>query len=209
MSRVFRASGAALCGLLVMAIALAGILSAAFTFTESASIAVAWALLISSSACKTLSWKNFLKACAKTCKTTDVVLLLIGISSAFGYFIAPCKVPQLTGKLMKLVSSQPWFIFLMINMLLLSLIFTPIFMAIAMQFDMDPIQSGIVMLISCALGPNTPLVGAAQFVGCAIDGISVGQVMRSILPFSSALGLCLLLATYFPAFSLRLPSLYK
>jgi TRAP-type C4-dicarboxylate transport system permease large subunit len=74
---------------------------------------------------------------------------------------------------------------------------------------MDPIQFGIVMLINCALGLNTPPVGSVQFVGCAIGGISVGEVMRSILPFYSALGVCLLLVTYVPMFSLWLPSLVK
>ena len=217
---VLRAFGAALPGLLVVVIILVGILSGVFTATESASIAVAWALLITTLVYKTLSWHNFLKACAKACKTTGVVLLLIGISAAFGYFMALYEVPQKTGELMKSVSSEPWVVFLMINVLLFILgtfldmaatilICTPIFMPIAMQFGMDPVQFGIVLLINCALGLNTPPVGTVQFVGCAIGQISVGQVMRSIAPFYSALVVCLLLVTYVPAFSLWLPSLYK
>ena len=215
---VSRAFGAALPGLLVVVIILVGILSGAFTATESASIAVAWALAITVFVYRTMSWKNFMTACAKACKTTGVVLLLIGISNAFGYFMALYEVPQLTGEMMKSVSSEPWVIFLMINVLLFILgtfldmaatilICTPIFMPIAMQFGMDPVQFGIVMLINCALGLNTPPVGSVQFVGCAIGGISVGQVMRSILPFYSALGICLLLVTYVPAFSMWLPNL--
>jgi TRAP-type C4-dicarboxylate transport system permease large subunit len=89
------------------------------------------------------------------------------------------------------------------------LICTPIFMPIAMQFGMDPLQFGIVMLINCALGLNTPPVGSVQFVGCAIGEISVGQVMRTIGPFYGALGMTLLLVTYVPAFSLWLPHLLK
>jgi tripartite ATP-independent transporter DctM subunit len=211
---------AALPGLLVVVIILGGILSGAFTATESASIAVAWALLITTVVYRTLTWSNFLKACAKACKTTGVVLLLIGISSAFGYFLALYEVPQKTGELMRLVSDSPWVIFLMINVLLFVLgtfldmaatilICTPIFMPIAMQYGMDPLQFGIVMLINCALGLNTPPVGTVQFVGCAIGGISVGQVMRTILPFYSALGMTLLAVTYVPAFSLWLPQLLK
>jgi tripartite ATP-independent transporter DctM subunit len=211
---------ASLPGLLVVVIILAGILSGAFTATESASIAVAWALLITIFVYKTLSWHNFLMACAKACKTTGVVLLLIGISAAFGYFMALYEVPQKTGELMKAVSSEPWVIFLMINILLFVLgtfldmaatilICTPIFLPIAMQFGMDPVQFGIVMLINCALGLNTPPVGSVQFVGCAIGGITVGQVMRTILPFYSALTLCLLLVTYVPAFSLWVPAMFK
>ena len=211
---------ASLPGLLVVVIILAGILSGAFTATESASIAVAWALLVTVLVYRSLSWGNFLKACAKACKTTGVVLLLIGISSAFGYFMALYEVPQITGELMKSVSSEPWVIFLMINILLFILgtfldmaatilICTPIFLPIAMQFGMDPVQFGIIMLINCALGLNTPPVGTVQFVGCAIGGISVGQVMRTIAPFYGALVVCLLLVTYVPAFSLWLPGLFK
>lgn len=217
---VLHAFSASLPGLLVVVIILAGILSGVFTATESASIAVAWALLITTLVYRSLTWHNFLKACAKACKTTGVVLLLIGISAAFGYFMALYEVPQMTGELMKSVTNEPWVIFLMINVLLFILgtfldmaatilICTPIFMPIAMQFGMDPVQFGIVMLINCALGLNTPPVGSVQFVGCAIGGISVGQVMRSIAPFYSALGICLLLVTYVPMFSLWLPSLYK
>jgi tripartite ATP-independent transporter DctM subunit len=214
------AFAAALPGLLVVAIILVGILSGAFTATESASIAVGWALLITVFVYRSLSWRHFLRACAKACKTTGVVLLLIGISAAFGYFLALYEVPQRTGELMKAVSSEPWVIFLMINVLLFVLgtfldmaptilICTPIFMPIAMQFGMDPLQFGVVMLINCALGLNTPPVGTVQFVGCAIGEVSVGQVMRTIWPFYGALGLCLVLVTYVPAFSLWLPGLLK
>ena len=219
-SEVGLAFAAALPGLLVVVIILGGILSGVFTATESASIAVAWALLITAVVYRTLSWKNFLRACAKACKTTGVVLLLIGISAAFGYFMALYEVPQKTGELMQSISTEPWVIFLMINVLLFLLgtfldmaatilICTPIFMPIAMQFGMDPLQFGIVMLINCALGLNTPPVGSVQFVGCAIGEISVGQVMRSIGPFYGALCVCLMLVTYVPAFSLWLPNLLK
>ncbi len=207
-------------GLLVVLIILGGILSGVFTATESAAIAVGWALLVTVLVYRSLSWKNFLAACAKACKTTGVVLLLIGISAAFGYFLALYEVPQKTGELMRAFSSEPWVIFLMINVLLFVLgtfldmaptilICTPIFMPIAQQFGMDPLQFGVVMLINCALGLNTPPVGTVQFVGCAIGGVSVGQVMKTIGPFYGALGLCLLLVTYVPAFSLWLPGLLR
>jgi tripartite ATP-independent transporter DctM subunit len=181
---------------------------------------VAWALFVTVIVYRSLTWANFLKACAKACKTTGVVLLLIGISAAFGYFMALYEVPQKTGEMMKLVSDQPWVIFLMINVLLFILgtfldmaatilICTPIFLPIAMQFGMDPLQFGILMLINCALGLNTPPVGTVQFVGCAIGQISVGQVMRTIAPFYGALCMTLIAVTYVPAFSLWLPQTFK
>jgi tripartite ATP-independent transporter DctM subunit len=210
----------ALPGLLIIGIILAGILSGVFTATESAATAVLWALLVTVFVYRSLSWEHFLKACAKACKTTGIVLFLIGISAAFGYFMALYDVPQRTGELMKSVTDTPWLIFLMINLLLFVLgtfldmaatilICTPIFLPIAQAYGMDPVQFGVMMLINCALGLNTPPVGTTQFVGCAIGGISVGEVMRSIWPFYGALVTALMLVTYVPAFSLWLPGLLK
>ena len=215
---VARAFAAAMPGLMIIVIILIGILSGVFTATESAATAVLWALVVTGFVYRSLSFKHFLKACAKACKTTGVVLLLIGISAAFGYFIALYEVPQLTGDWMKSLTNSPWLIFLMVNVLLFILgtfldmaatilICTPIFLPICMQFGMNPMTFGVMMLINCALGLNTPPVGTTQFVGCAIGGISVGQVMRTIWPFYGALIATLFLVTYVPAFSLWLPSL--
>lgn len=215
---VFAAFVAALPGLLVIVIILGGILSGVFTATESAATAVCWALIVTGIAYKSLSWRGFLAACAKACKTTGVVLLLIGISSAFGYFMALYEVPQKTGEWLEQMSgNNAWLIFLWVNVLLFVLgtfldmaatilICTPIFLPICMKAGMDPTQFGIVMLLNCALGLNTPPVGSTQFVGCAIGGVSVGQVMRSIAPFYGALLVTLLAVTYIPALSLALPT---
>ena len=215
---VARAFAAAMPGLMIIVIILTGILSGVFTATESAATAVLWALIVTGFVYRSLSFKHFIKACAKACKTTGVVLLLIGISAAFGYFIALYEVPQLTGDWMKSLTNSPWLIFLMVNVLLFVLgtfldmaatilICTPIFLPICMQFGMNPMTFGVMMLINCALGLNTPPVGTTQFVGCAIGGISVGQVMRTIWPFYGALIATLFLVISVPAFSLWLPSL--
>ena len=215
---VARAAASAIPGLLIVVIILAGILSGIFTATEAASIAVIYTILLTFFVYRTMSWGHFLVAAAKAVKTTGVVLLLIGISSAFGYFMALYEVPQKTGEMMQTVSSNPLVIFFLINLLLFILgtfldmaatilVCTPIFLPIAMQFGMSPVQFGIVMLINCALGLNTPPVGTTQFVGCAIGGVSVGEVMKTIWPFYGALIAALMLVTYVPAFSLWLPGL--
>lgn len=145
-----------------------------------------------------------------------MVLLLIGVSTMFQYLMGLYEVAELMGSFLKGISTNPIVIFLMINLLLFILgtfmdmaatilICTPIFLPVAMEAGMHPVQFGIVILLNCALGLNTPPVGTTQFVGCAIAGISVGQVMRTILPFYGALFATLMLVTYVPAFSLTLP----
>ena len=151
-------------------------------------------------------------------KTTGVVLLLIGISNVFGYLISLYELAELTGKALAAVSSTPWVIFLLVNVILFLLgtfldmaatilLCTPIFLPICQHYGMGSVQFGIMLLINCALGLNTPPVGTTQFVGCAIGEVSVGHVMRTIWPFYGALIAAMLLVTYVPAFSLWLPNL--
>lgn len=216
---VGRSLAAALPGLAVVAIIIVGILSGVFTATESAAIAVLYALALTIVLYRSMSWESFLKAAAKAVKTTGVVLLLIGVSNTFGYLISLYEVAEVTGKALAGISTSPWVIFLLVNLLLFLLgtfldmaptilICTPIFLPICAQYGMSPVQFGMLMLINCALGLNTPPVGTTQFVGCAIGGVSVGYVMRTIWPFYGALIATLMLVTYVPAFSLALPNLF-
>jgi tripartite ATP-independent transporter DctM subunit len=214
---VGRSFAAALPGLFVVALILVGILSGVFTATESAAVAVLYALALTVFVYRSLSRVQFIKAASKAVKTTGVILLLIGISSTFGYLISLYGVAELTGKMLASVTTEPWLIFLLVNVILFVLgtfldmaatilLCTPIFLPICQHYGMSSVQFGMVLLINCALGLNTPPVGTTQFVGCAIGGVSVGYVMRTIWPFYGALIAALLLVTYVPAFSLWLPS---
>jgi tripartite ATP-independent transporter DctM subunit len=205
-------------GLLVVVIIIIGILSGAFTATESASVAVIWALFLATMVYKKLTREQFLKAAAKAVKSTGAVLLLIGISSMFGYLIGLYGVAELTGQMLSSISATPWVIFLCVNVILFVLgtfldmaatilICTPIFLPICQQMGMSTEQFGIVMLINCALGLNTPPVGTTQFVGCTIGEVSVGTVMKTIWPFYGGLIAALMLVTYVPSFSMWLPNL--
>jgi len=212
-----RSLAAAIPGLFVVVIILVGILSGAFTATESAAVAVIYAILLGFLFYRSLTWQHLLKAGAKAVKTTGIVLLLIGISNTFGYLISLYGVAQLTADALSHISTSPFVIFFLVNVILFLLgtfldmaatilICTPIFLPICMQFGMGPVQFGMLMLINCALGLNTPPVGTTQFVGCAIGGVSVAHVMRTILPFYGALVAALFLVTYVPGFSLALPT---
>ncbi len=213
---VFQSFLQAMPGLFVAVIIITGILTGIFTATESAAIAVIYALIVTILVYRALSWQNLLKAAAKAAKTTGVVLLLIGVSTVFGYLISLYDVAQLASEGIAKLTTNPILVFFLINLVLFLLgtfldmaatilICTPLFLPIAMQYGMGPVQFGMLMLINCALGLNTPPVGTTQFVGCAIGGVSVGHVMRTIWPFYLALVGALFLVTYVPAFSLALP----
>jgi tripartite ATP-independent transporter DctM subunit len=215
-SIVGRSFAAALPGLFVVVLILGGILSGVFTASESAAVAVLYALVLTAFLYRTLRWKHFIQAAAKAVRNTGIILLLIGISSSFGYLISLYGVAELTGQMLSQISSTPWVIFLLINIILFVLgtfldmaatilLCTPIFLPIAQHYGMSSVQFGVVMLINCALGLNTPPVGSTQFIGCAIGEVSVGKVMRTIWPFYGALIFALALVTFVPAFASWLP----
>ncbi|MEM4990100.1 TRAP transporter large permease [Collimonas sp. H4R21] len=203
-------------GLMVVVIIIAGITSGVFTATESAAIAVFYALILTTLVYRSLSWADFLKAAVKSVKTTGVILMLISISSAFGYLISLYSVADTVGDALMAVSSNPIIIFLLINLALLLfgtfldmaahiLICTPIFLPICEHFGMGPVQFGMMLLINCSLGLNAPPIGAAQIIGCTIGGIRMGEIMRTIWPFYLALLFTLMLVTFVPGFSLWIP----
>jgi tripartite ATP-independent transporter DctM subunit len=211
---------AALPGLFVVLLILGCIISGATTATEAAGIAVTYSLLLTFLIYRTMNWHKLMKAAAKAAKTTGVVLLLIGVSNMFQWQMAYLELPDATAKLLLTATDNPWIMFFLINLILFLLgtfmdmastilICTPLFLPLAIQMGMGPVQFGMVMLLNCALGLNTPPVGTTQFVGCAIGEISVEQVMKSILPFYGALFAAMAVVTYVPAFSTWIPSLLK
>ena len=172
---------AALPGLLVVVIILGGITTGIFTPTESAAIAVCWSLLLTFVIYRTMTWEKLMVAAAKAVKTTGIILLLIGLSATLQHLMSLYELADLTGEALSGLTTNPLIIFLMINIILFLLgtfmdmastilICTPIFLPIAMEMGMGPVQFGMVILINCALGLNTPPVGTTQFVGCAIGG---------------------------------------
>jgi TRAP-type C4-dicarboxylate transport system permease large subunit len=128
--------------------------------------AVVYSIFLTFFLYRTMTWEKFMKAAARAVKTTGVVLLLIGVSAMFQYLMALYQVADLAGErwrgldqsLGDLLPDQ-LILFLLgtfMDMASTILICTPIFLPIAMQYGMDPVQFGMVMLINCALGLNTP-----------------------------------------------------
>ena len=208
----------ALPGLFTAIIIVGGVLSGIFTATESASIAVIYALLVTMLVYRALDWRGFVAATMAAARTTAMVLLVIGTASAFAWLLALNQVPAQLFALLSTLSDNPLVILLIINLILLLLgtfmdmsplivITTPIFLPVVQQLGMDPVQFGIVLMINLGLGLVTPPVGSVLFVGCAVAKIPIEQTLRSVWPFYLAILLALILVTYVPAISMTIPNL--
>lgn len=211
---------ASLPGLMTAVIIVGGVLSGILTVTESGAFGAIYAIVVTGLVYRELTWASFKAAVIQAVKTTSLVMILVGCASAFSYLLALYNVPEMLTTGLMAVSDKPVVIFLMLNIILLILgmimdmaalilICTPIFLPVAMQFGMDPIQFGIIMMMNLGLGLCTPPVGACLFVGCVIGKIKIEEAVRTIWPFFLALFVALMMVTYVPAISLTLPGFFQ
>ncbi|MBT2802767.1 TRAP transporter large permease [Halomonas sp. ISL-56] len=211
---------ASLPGLMTAVIIVGGVLSGILTVTESGAFGAIYAIVVTGLVYRELTWASFKAAVVQSVKTTSLVMILVGCASAFSYLLALYNVPEMLTTGLMAISDKPLVIFLMLNIILLILgmimdmaalilICTPIFLPVAMQFGMDPIQFGIILMMNLGLGLCTPPVGACLFVGCVIGKIKIEEAVRTIWPFFLALFVALMLVTYVPAISLTLPSFFQ
>jgi TRAP-type C4-dicarboxylate transport system permease large subunit len=87
------------------------------------------------------------------------------------------------------------------------LIFTPIFLPIALELGVDPIHFGMMITFNLSLGTITPPVGNILFISAKVGGVRVEPVIRQMLPFFAALLIGLVLVVFVPQISMLLPDL--
>ena len=207
-------------GLIAALIIVLGVLSGVFTPTESAGIAVLYTVVVALLIYRSMSLQMFFSAVTASVKTTAMVMFLIGAAGAFGWLLALLEAPLHLANLLESITENPVILLLLVNVVLLVLgtfmdmapliiISTPIFLPLATQLGMDPIQFGVMLILNLGIGLVTPPIGAVLFVACAIGKLSIERTVRTIWPFYGALLVALLAVMYVPALTLWLPSLIE
>jgi tripartite ATP-independent transporter DctM subunit len=205
--------------LLLIVIVLGGILGGAFSATEAAAIAVAYAWLLGCVIYRELPLREVPQLLLRSAKTTGIVFFLIAASQAMAWVLTRQQIPQTVAEAMISISRSPIVLLMIINLTLLAvgtfldmtpavLIFTPIFLPVALQMGMDPTHFGIVMIMNLCIGLCTPPVGTILFIACGVGKTSIEQASRAMIPFWVAMLGALLVVTYVPKISLWLPTLW-
>lgn len=214
---VSQAVASALPVLLTPVIILGGILGGVFTPTEAAAAAVMWVLVLS--VCyQSLSFRAFGEVLIRTATTTGSIMLIVVAAGLFGWVIAYEQGPQAVTAAMLQFTDNAVVFLLLINLVLLItgmilepvaglLITVPVLLPAAIEFGIDPLHLGIVMILNLVLGLLTPPVGLVLYVLSSVTGSSVQTVTRGTIPFLIPLLITLLLITFIPEFSLWLPRL--
>jgi tripartite ATP-independent transporter DctM subunit len=219
LKRTLKVSRDAVLGLLTVVIIIGGVVSGVFTATESASVAVVYAFIITFLVYREISIKEIPKILLHSLRTLAMVMSLIAAASAFGWLLAYLRIPQAVTTFLLGISHNPVVLLLLINVMLLVLgaimdmapliiIVTPILYPVVVgQMGMDPIQFGIMLILNLAIGLCTPPVGSALFVGSAIGKISIEKATKAMLPFYAAMIVTLMLVTFWPGLTMTIPNM--
>lgn len=201
--------------LLMIVIVIGGIIGGFFTATESAAIAVVYCLILGA-IYRTIRVKDLPGILVEAGRTTSIVMLLVGVSSALSFVMAFARVPDLIGDLILGVTANPTLIQIIVMVILLAvgtfmdptpaiLIFVPIFAPIVADLGISPIHFGTMVVYAFSLGVITPPVGNVLFVGARLADLRIEPVISRLLPFLASLILGLFVVVFIPQISLALP----
>ena len=203
------------CPLLLLAVMMSGVV----TPTEAGIIGVLYSLFVGI-VYKEITVKRLVKALVDTVYSCAIIMFLIGMGTAVGWFLTAERIPQMISEILFTVTSNKIILLILINLVLLvlgmfmdgttiQLIMVPILFPIMTALGVSPLQFGVMMTINILIGTITPPFGVGLFIMSAISGLSIPKIFKAALPFFIPLLAALICITYIPWFTTWLPGLLK
>jgi tripartite ATP-independent transporter DctM subunit len=199
--------------LLMPVIILGGIYRGIFTPTEASVIAVFYAALLGMVVYRTISLRDLAPILRKSVISSSMIMFIIAAAGLFSFLITRAGVPAAVGAwLATVIGSKAAFLlgvnaFLFIVGMFIEtsaaiIVLAPILAPVAIQFGVDPVHFGLIVIVNLALGMITPPFGVNLFAACQVARISVEQIVPRLIPFVLTVVACLMIVTYVPQVSL-------
>ncbi len=212
---VWRTLRRAILALGAPAIILGGILFGVFTATESAAVAVVYALVVGMVVYRQIRPSHLLGLFREGAITSAIVMFIISTASVFSWIAAIEDIPSLLAGSLLQVTQDPVALLLLINLILLIagtfvettaslILLVPMITAMLPALNIDMIQLGVIVVANLAIGMLTPPMGICLIVSSSISGDRLTAVSRRILPFLVILLIDLLIITFCPPLTMWL-----
>lgn len=197
-------------------IILGGIYGGAFTPTEAAGVAVFYSLFVGVFIYRELTMKKIIDALRFTALLTGILILLTP-TLAFGQLTAFFDVPSAVQEGITSLTTNKYLVLLLIGIFYIFIgtfmeslaqivLFTAVFLPLALSLGVDPVMFGIFTVITCEIGFLTPPLGANLTVAARISGISIERISVAVLPFIVAYIVGMLILIAFPDIATFLPN---
>jgi len=195
-----------------------GIVTGAFTPTEAAIGAAAYAIFLGLVVYRTLNLRKLVAVSMDTIETTSSVMMIVGSASIFAWILTSNQVAESFAQAVLRFTDEKWIILLLIMLVVLVVglfmetiaaisILVPVLLPVTTQIGVDPVHLGIIVILNLMIGLLTPPVGMVLFVLSKVSNVPFEQCVRATLPFLVPLLVVLLLLTFIPQLTLFLPEL--
>lgn len=217
--RVLRTLREGVWSLITPVIILGGIYSGVFTPTESAVVAVLYALFIGLFVYREIRFSELYGIFLNAAVTTGTVMIILGFATAFARYLTLNQVPQeIAALVLSYTDSKYVILAIFIVMILITgmfletaaqiLIYTPLFLPLLTQLGVDPIHFGIILIIGTELGLLTPPVGINLFVVQGITQGRIGAISMRVIPFVISMLLVQIVLTFAPPLVTGIPNYF-
>lgn len=214
-TEVRRALRAGIWAILMPVILLGGIYSGYFSATESAAVALLYALVIEICVHREMKPSGFYRVVIDAAKLGGALFPLLAVALSLNLVLTEHRVPEMMVEMMKQWFDSPLTFLLAVNLLLLLvgcvmttneaiLILAPLLAPAAKAFGVDEVMFGIVMIVNLEIGLMTPPVGLNLLVAMSAFKQSFGEVVMAALPFIALMLLALALIAWQPWISMAL-----
>jgi len=209
------ALGDGIWAILMPVIILGGIYSGVFTATESAAIAVVYALFVELVIYRKLDLRGLLRVTGETTRLLGALFPVLMMALALNKFLTFEQVPGQMVELLEQVFDTKIGFLLATNALLIVvgclmdigsaiLILAPILQPVAEAQGMDPVHFGIMMTVNLEIGYLTPPLGLNIIVAMSAFRENFWFICRAVLPFIGLMVVGLAVVAAWPPLSLFL-----
>ena len=189
------------------------------TVTEAAVVAVLYSAFVGLVVYRRFRVRDLPAILLASTINTAMIMLLVGVATVFSWILTVERVPQAVAALVTGISDSPVVFLLVSNIIFIFfgaileglpalIVFVPVMYPIAMQFGIDPLHYGILIIASIGIGIFLPPIGVGLFIACAIGKMNMMDAARYMTPYLGILFLGLLVVTLFPWFTLVLPQVF-
>lgn len=202
--------------LLAPVVILGGIFSGMFTPTEAGAVAALYALILGF-IYKGIRWNNIGSMVIESLLTTAQVTFIVAAAGLFGWVLTRYGFPRFVADMLLSITSDKHTALLLIGLamllagcfidaLSLLIMMTPVVVPIALAFGIDLTQMGVVLVLACMIGLNTPPVGICLYIVSDLARVPMMRVAKEMIPFYLALFGTLVLISLVPFLTTYLPS---
>ena len=202
--------------LMAPVVILGGIYSGFFTPTEAAIVSIFYTLFVGIFIYKELKLKSIFKSMDSTTWLAGRVLIILFTAQAFGRLLVQYKIPDAIAAGLLDLTGNVFIIWALVIIFLIAIgmfmetlatimLVTPVLLPVMTSLGVDPIHFGVVLVMCCEIGFETPPLGENLFIASGIAKTSIEEISVKSIPFSFVEILSVFLVAYIPGFALWLP----